>query len=124
MRTLRGRLLLHLGAAVLVSTVLTVAVAALLVRGHVRDQAQTNLERQATAAATLGGTVQRGGRRATADGTVVAKYGADRLVGSGLGLAIVRELARTMGGDATVSSRRGEGAAFTVRLPPATRPST
>jgi signal transduction histidine kinase len=77
-RTLRGRLFLYLGAAVLLSTVLTIAVAALLVRGHARDQAQTNLDRQAGAAVALGG---RGGqvRRTAADGTVVAFVRGGRL---------------------------------------------
>jgi signal transduction histidine kinase len=52
-RSLRARLLLTIGAAVLVATVLTVAVAALLVRGRVQDQAVQNLERQAATAAAI-----------------------------------------------------------------------
>jgi PAS domain S-box-containing protein len=37
--------------------------------------------------------------------------------GLGLGLWIVRQLARAHGGDVTVASRRGAGAAFTISLP-------
>ncbi|MGI8594930.1 MAG: sensor histidine kinase [Solirubrobacteraceae bacterium] len=66
MTTLRSRILLYLGLAVLVSTILTVVVAGFLVRGHVERQALANLERQADAAATVGGGTRvlfaRGGR--------------------------------------------------------------
>jgi signal transduction histidine kinase len=37
--------------------------------------------------------------------------------GSGLGLSICRRVARSMGGDVTVSSVPGEGSVFSVRLP-------
>jgi heavy metal sensor kinase len=37
--------------------------------------------------------------------------------GSGLGLAVARSLALAHGGDISVTSRRGEGSVFTVRLP-------
>jgi signal transduction histidine kinase len=37
--------------------------------------------------------------------------------GIGIGLAIARKLARLMGGDITVDSQPGQGAAFTLRLP-------
>lgn len=40
--------------------------------------------------------------------------------GAGLGLSIARGLAREMGGDVTVASTPGEGAAFTLRIPAAT----
>ena len=41
----------------------------------------------------------------------------DGAAGSGLGLSIVRSVAEAHGGTATVRSRPGEGAAFTLRLP-------
>src|SRR3954463_126070 len=53
MRSLRARLLITIGAAVLVATVLAVVVAAVLVRGRVQDQALSNLERQADAVAAV-----------------------------------------------------------------------
>ncbi|MFN8835285.1 MAG: sensor histidine kinase, partial [Betaproteobacteria bacterium] len=40
-----------------------------------------------------------------------------RQEGTGLGLAIVRSVAEAHGGEVTVKSRLGKGAAFTVRLP-------
>ena len=43
--------------------------------------------------------------------------------GLGLGLAISRDLARTMGGDITVSSQAGQGARFTLSLPLAAEPN-
>lgn len=43
-----------------------------------------------------------------------------RVAGSGLGLVIVRELARAMGGDVTVTSQPGKGSCFSVSLPAAT----
>lgn len=47
-----------------------------------------------------------------ADSSTTRKYG-----GSGLGLAISQRLCRAMGGEVTVASMPGRGAAFTVRLP-------
>ena len=46
------------------------------------------------------------------DGSATRKYG-----GSGLGLSIARRLARTLGGDVTVSSEKGRGSTFKVELP-------
>jgi signal transduction histidine kinase len=43
--------------------------------------------------------------------------GGARAEGSGLGLAIVKTIAEAHGGDATVSSRPGEGARFEILLP-------
>jgi signal transduction histidine kinase/ActR/RegA family two-component response regulator len=53
------------------------------------------------------------------DISTAARYG-----GTGLGLAIVRRLARLMGGEVTVQSRLGQGAAFTVDVPLARSPRT
>src|SRR5262249_35902186 len=47
-----------------------------------------------------------------ADSTTAHRFG-----GTGLGLALSRKLARTMGGDVTVTSEPGKGSVFTVRLP-------
>jgi PAS domain S-box-containing protein len=44
--------------------------------------------------------------------------------GAGLGLYICRRLTEAMGGTIAVDSRKGEGAAFVVRLPPATASSS
>jgi two-component system, OmpR family, sensor kinase len=48
------------------------------------------------------------------------RYRSERPVGSGLGLAIVKELVAAMGGTVEASRRASGGAAFVVRLPPAT----
>lgn len=64
MRSLRGRLFAYLGLAVLTSTVLTVALAAVLVHRHVDDQRLATLERQADAVVSTGGPPgARGGNR-------------------------------------------------------------
>ena len=44
--------------------------------------------------------------------------------GTGLGLAIVRNVARAHGGEVLVTSREGEGSAFTLRLPLVSVPAT
>jgi signal transduction histidine kinase len=58
MRSLRGRLFAYLGLAVAVSTVLTVAVAAVLIRSRVETQARRTLERQADAFAGASASAQ------------------------------------------------------------------
>jgi hypothetical protein len=54
---------------------------------------------------------------AQAEATTASKYG-----GTGLGLAISRRFSRMMGGDVTLTSERGRGSTFTVRLPAAPPP--
>ncbi|MBW3550964.1 MAG: PAS domain-containing sensor histidine kinase, partial [Proteobacteria bacterium] len=46
------------------------------------------------------------------DGSATRRYG-----GTGMGLALSRQLARRLGGDVTVRSRRGVGSTFTLSLP-------
>ncbi len=66
MRTLRGRVFWTIAAAVIASTVLTVVVAAVLVRGVIRGRTLANLRQQAVAAGRvldrprLGPTLERG----------------------------------------------------------------
>ena len=47
-----------------------------------------------------------------ADASTTKKFG-----GTGLGLAITRHFCRLLGGDISVTSRRGEGSTFTITLP-------
>jgi signal transduction histidine kinase/DNA-binding response OmpR family regulator len=47
-----------------------------------------------------------------ADASTTKKFG-----GTGLGLAITRHFCQLLGGDITVTSRRGEGSTFTITLP-------
>ncbi len=53
-----------------------------------------------------------------ADPSITRTYG-----GAGLGLAITRQLAQLLGGDVSVRSEPGKGAAFTLRIPADLRPA-
>ncbi len=99
MRSLRARLLFYLGLAALVSTVLTVGVAAVLVRDDVEGQALRGLERQADVAAALGVPARRDGA-ATGDRRVLfARGGRPQRARPRIALAV----------DSAVASGEGSG---------------
>jgi two-component system sensor histidine kinase BaeS len=103
-RSLRARLLLTTGAAVLVATVLTVAVAALLVHGRVQDQAVRNLERQAATAAAIAPVPAGQTRVVRAGARAPLRALRRRTLGAGAALSDARALADLPPGD--TSGRR------------------
>jgi two-component system sensor histidine kinase BaeS len=105
-RSLRARLLLTTGAAVLVATVLTVAVAALLVHGRVQDQAVRNLERQAATAAAIAPVPAGQTRVVRAGARAPLRALRRRTLGAGAALSDARALADLPPGD--TSGRRGD----------------
>ena len=49
--------------------------------------------------------------------TILATQGLDQEHGTDLGLSLVRAIARSHGGDVSVTSHPGKGSTFTVTLP-------